>query len=231
MKGSSLDHAPGAASSLFDWNEDGSWSLRAAPSQQDTDYQDNPAPGLCNSCGDTSAKPDNRPPASPFVGQPPSGTYVPSLSLTPFELEVRISSLNDKDTEKVVNIYGGSTLKNKILVLTRIEQWISKNGRKLIQVVRNNGKKGGVAQVICSECQHSFISIQKVAEHITSFHWHLPIWSCRKAGWCVCRRVPSFGLALMLSLVPNRFGVNRNAIGMKNRHIASYHQSTLYYVA
>jgi hypothetical protein len=182
---SSHDHAT-ASGSMF--RIDGSW--RVMPSQQYIDHQAHQ--DSFHICGDASGNPttitEDRPPtnASPPRGQPRhvEKPLVPSQS----EFQHRVASLKCTDLAKVIQFYGGSSPESRLLVLEYVEQ-CRRNGRNPIQVVRKDGQKRGVDRVLCGECDQTFISVQKAAEHITSFHWRLSIWSCYKKDWCVYRGV------------------------------------------
>jgi len=88
--------------------------------------------------------------------------------------------------EKMLKSYSGNTEESQSLVSAKLEEDIRNNpASDLIQIKRKEGtnrRLGGIEIATCRDCGFSG-TFQKVAEHITSVHWGLKLWSCRSNGW------------------------------------------------
>lgn len=106
-------------------------------------------------------------------------------------IEDRINAFGP-DVRKLIKTYGGWPEPNTYKVLEKAEEWLTRQPHVPLFVVhRKENAKGGVDYVTCNVCLHGdrpigdsrFRTIQKVAEHITSFHWELSIWNCSVNNW------------------------------------------------
>ncbi|KIM30276.1 hypothetical protein M408DRAFT_22282 [Serendipita vermifera MAFF 305830] len=104
----------------------------------------------------------NTPSASPLQA-PPSGPALPDYMQT------------------IMDNYSGNTPASRSFVQQHLEEDLRQHPTTdLISVKRRqgvHGRRGGVENAICRECDYKD-TFQKVAEHVTSTHWGLPLWSC-----------------------------------------------------
>ena len=88
--------------------------------------------------------------------------------------------------KKMLKSYSGNTEESRSLVLTKLEEDIRHYpASDLIQIKRREGtnkRPGGIDIATCRDCDFSG-TFQKVAEHRTSVHWELKLWSCTSDGW------------------------------------------------
>jgi hypothetical protein len=88
--------------------------------------------------------------------------------------------------QQMLQSYSGNTEESKSSVLARLEEDLRNHpAADLIQVKRRertNRRLGGIEIAMCRDCAFSG-TFQKVAEHRTSIHWELKLWSCVSEGW------------------------------------------------
>jgi hypothetical protein len=182
---SKLDDAP----SVFDRGPDGELALLTAPTRQA--LGNDPAPDSSGTHIHLTSASNSQPP-TPLENQEQTHSSQDQL-----DFQTRFAGL-DENMKAFINFNGGTPLKNKELVLARLEEWNAEKRGQLIQVERKGEKRRGVVRVICGLCEQECKNIQKAAEHITSTHWKLDIWECDIVPWCVCYASRLFGLSLML---------------------------------
>ncbi|KIM30268.1 hypothetical protein M408DRAFT_328312 [Serendipita vermifera MAFF 305830] len=111
---------------------------------------------------------------------PSANSPVNTLSASPPRTLSNRSTLPDY-MQNMMDNYSGNTPASQSAVRQYLEEDLKQHpAADLIYIERKpgvHGKRGGIVKAICRECDYEG-TFQKAAEHVTSAHWKLSLWSC-----------------------------------------------------